>query len=161
MSTCKDCIHYDVCEALEKNGIKKVSPTQCGCYKPTDDVVPKSEYDKTILLLEEEIAELKNSIFPSYWQAVSEDEAIKIGREYGRAEAASEIFAEIYEDCFDQFGYLNYEALAELKKKYTDCDLSPAPEEKYFSPQQVREMSPRELHDNFEAIKKSMELWQI
>ena len=38
-------------------------------------------------------------------------------------------------------------------------DPSPAPEEKYFSPQQVREMSPRELHDNFEAIKKSMDKW--
>ena len=35
-------------------------------------------------------------------------------------EVAREIFAEIYEDCFDQFGYINYEALAELKKKYTE-----------------------------------------
>lgn len=35
-----------------------------------------------------------------------------------KAEIAREIFEEIYEDCFDQFGYINYEALAELKKKY-------------------------------------------
>ena len=35
-------------------------------------------------------------------------------------EVAKEIFAEIYEDCFDQFGYIKYEALAELKKKYTE-----------------------------------------
>ena len=37
-----------------------------------------------------------------------------------RAEVAREIFEEIYEDCFDQFGYIDYEALAELKKKYTE-----------------------------------------
>ena len=32
--TCKECIHYDVCEALEANGISKIYPSQCGCYKP-------------------------------------------------------------------------------------------------------------------------------
>ena len=32
--TCKECIHYDVCDALESNGISKVYPSQCGCYKP-------------------------------------------------------------------------------------------------------------------------------
>lgn len=32
--TCKECIHYDVCDALEANGISKVYPSQCGCYKP-------------------------------------------------------------------------------------------------------------------------------
>ena len=37
-----------------------------------------------------------------------------------KTEVAREIFEEIYEDCFDQFGYINYEALAELKKKYTE-----------------------------------------
>lgn len=36
-----------------------------------------------------------------------------------RAEVAKEIFEEIYEDCFDQFGYIDYDALDELKKKYT------------------------------------------
>lgn len=37
-----------------------------------------------------------------------------------KSEVAMEIFAEIYEDCFDQFGYIDYEKLAELKKKYTE-----------------------------------------
>ena len=37
-----------------------------------------------------------------------------------KSEVAREIFEEIYEDCFDQFGYINYGALAELKKKYTE-----------------------------------------
>lgn len=37
-----------------------------------------------------------------------------------RAEVAREIFEEIYEDCFDQFGYIDYEKFAELKKKYTE-----------------------------------------
>ena len=40
MSTCKDCLHYDVCEALENgNGVKKVHPIQCGCFKPKADYV--------------------------------------------------------------------------------------------------------------------------
>jgi hypothetical protein len=34
MSTCRDCIHYDICEELEKgNGIVKIHPVQCGCFK--------------------------------------------------------------------------------------------------------------------------------
>ena len=40
MSTCKDCLHYDVCQALEEyNDIPKVHPKQCGCFKPKADVV--------------------------------------------------------------------------------------------------------------------------
>ena len=31
--TCKDCIHYDVCEALENNGISKIYPSECSCFK--------------------------------------------------------------------------------------------------------------------------------
>ena len=37
-----------------------------------------------------------------------------------RAEVTREIFEAIYEDCFDPYGYINYEALDELKKKYTE-----------------------------------------
>jgi hypothetical protein len=34
MATCNDCLHFIVCEALEQgNGIKKVHPIQCGCFK--------------------------------------------------------------------------------------------------------------------------------
>ena len=41
MSTCKDCLHYEVCEALENgNGVKKVHPIQCGCFKPKADYAP-------------------------------------------------------------------------------------------------------------------------
>lgn len=31
--TCKDCVHYEVCEALEKNGISRIYPSLCGCFK--------------------------------------------------------------------------------------------------------------------------------
>ena len=37
-----------------------------------------------------------------------------------RSELAREIFGELYEDCFDQFGYIDYGKLAELKNKYTE-----------------------------------------
>ena len=30
--TCKDCIHHDVCEALEMNGLSKIHPKQCGYF---------------------------------------------------------------------------------------------------------------------------------
>ena len=33
-------------------------------------------------------------------------------------DVAREIFADIYEDCFDQFGYIDYRVIAELRKKY-------------------------------------------
>lgn len=40
MATCKDCLHYEVCEALENgNGIKKVHPIQCGCFKEETNFV--------------------------------------------------------------------------------------------------------------------------
>lgn len=40
MAECKECLHFDVCEALENgNGIKKVHPIQCGCFKDKADVV--------------------------------------------------------------------------------------------------------------------------
>lgn len=38
METCKECLHYDLCNALEMNGISRVSPSQCGFYKPAADV---------------------------------------------------------------------------------------------------------------------------
>ena len=39
-----------------------------------------------------------------------------------KADAAMEIFEAIQEDCFDQFGYFDYDAFAELKKKYIPQD---------------------------------------
>ena len=37
-----------------------------------------------------------------------------------RSEVAREIFEEIYDACFDQYGYIDYAALAKLRDKYTD-----------------------------------------
>ena len=40
MSTCKDCIHYEICEIMsDQYGISKVPSCQCGFYKNTADVV--------------------------------------------------------------------------------------------------------------------------
>jgi hypothetical protein len=36
-----------------------------------------------------------------------------------KSEIADEIFTDIQEDCFDQFGYFDYDAFAQIKKKYT------------------------------------------
>ena len=114
MKTCKDCLHVDVCEKLRP--LEYCLDKGCSHFKPTADVVPKSEVEA----LEREIARLKKSTLPSYCQAVSEEEAIKIGKQYGRAEVAREIFEEI-EKRSSMWGgerHINYKVFAELKKKY-------------------------------------------
>ena len=73
---------------------------------PTADVVSKSEVDR---LEQAYNARLAKDI-------ETNADFIK----HAKAEVARGIFEEIYEDCFDQFGYINYESLAELKKKYTE-----------------------------------------
>lgn len=40
----------------------------------------------------------------------------------------------------------------ELEKAKTD-------KEKYFSPQDVRKMTPKEVHENYTAIRRSMDKW--
>ena len=38
--TCKDCIHYDICEIMhDQYGISKVSPSLCGYYKNATVVI--------------------------------------------------------------------------------------------------------------------------
>ena len=38
--TCRDCIHYDVCQALEDGGqVDKISPSLCGCYKDKSKII--------------------------------------------------------------------------------------------------------------------------
>lgn len=73
---------------------------------PTADVVPKSEVER-----------LENT----YSRAVRKaDKKAIVAIQNAKQEVAREIFEAINEDCFDQFGYFEYEAYAELKKKYTE-----------------------------------------
>lgn len=39
MPRCEECLHFDVCDALEANDIAKVPPLHCGCFKNAADVV--------------------------------------------------------------------------------------------------------------------------
>ena len=59
MARCEDCLHFEVCQALEQgNGIMRVHPLYCGFYKPTADVVPRAELAREILEeMEKELAE--------------------------------------------------------------------------------------------------------
>ena len=102
---------------------------------PAADVVPKSECmmcgemtGKVIVQLQEQIAELNKRQFPSYCQAFSEEEAINTGRQYGKAEAARDIFADLDKLMLDGFIGHKYPAkvihpdnYAELKKKYKEA----------------------------------------
>lgn len=73
--------------------------------KPTADVVPKSEVER----LKHQLEIIADE--GEYWQGKFL---------VARSTVAREIFEEICEDCFDQFGFMDYESLAELKKKYTE-----------------------------------------
>lgn len=92
---------------------------------PTADVVPKSE----VARLEIELEKARRKYLPSGLQACSEEEAIKIGREYGKADVASEIFAEIEQlvgfcPIENQCAIVSLVEIAELKKKYTEGERS-------------------------------------
>ena len=96
----------------------------CDCYlafselirkhidNTTADVVPKSEVEELNMECE--------SLGKTVNEASELIHKLKGKVEEAKAEVAREIFEEIYEDCFDQFGYIDYEKLAELKKKYTE-----------------------------------------
>ena len=96
---------------------------------PTADVAPKSEVERLRSEnadLQEQIAEITKRQLPSYYRACSEEEAINIGREYGKTEVARDIFSEIdalfwryMNDNDYSTGELEYD-IAELKKKYTE-----------------------------------------
>jgi chaperonin cofactor prefoldin len=129
---------YKVAKGKARNAYSDVLDTIC--EMPRADVVPKSEVER----LQEQVSDLQEELYceietnknlGAEYIALRKEknalnieiEALKIANEKmhsaieeTKAEVAREIFEEIYEDCFDQFGYINYEALAELKKKYTE-----------------------------------------
>lgn len=108
------------------------------------DVVPKSEvemlqelytdsqkkWEKAYEELEIETERLKKSMLLSYYSACTEEEAIKIGKEYGRAEVAREVISDVIEILNDAYRKCDNKeiktilvivnAITELKKKYTE-----------------------------------------
>lgn len=48
--------------------------------------------------------------------------------------------------------------LDEITKKYIDVEVN-SNEEKYFSPEDVRNMTPQEVREKYTAIRRSMERW--
>lgn len=76
--------------------------------QPALDVVPREEVDR--------LRHILNSYAIQYGTVKDQKEVI----DRIKQDTAREIFEVIYEDCFDQFGYIDYEKLAEFKKKYTE-----------------------------------------
>lgn len=88
------------------------------------------------------------------------------------AEERTEIFTEIYDRLLQSFPAQSFidapctthdrlfNMVAELKKKYTEGEPIPASEEKQFSPEDVRNMTPQEVREKYTAIRKSMERWK-
>ena len=130
MSTCKDCIHFKICNDYEYLSGRETK-VACPDYKSTEDVVPRSEVEKLykVIFMKEDltqkIAQERNQYF---------DETVILKEELDRAkqEVAKRIFEEIeslvakYIDISIQTksitSELNFEDmetdLAELKKKY-------------------------------------------
>lgn len=105
MVSCKNCIHYEVCDYRDPARYATIQDLKKDCRHciPTADVVPKSE-----------VEELKK-IYKKYNKAIRHE----------RVEVAREIFEEIEE--FDRRPIPESKAvyvikeseIAELKKKYT------------------------------------------
>ena len=116
MARCKDCLHIDVCEKLRP--LEYCLDKGCSHFKPTADVVPKSEVEQ---------------LNHKYELAVAEREANVKGFTEELAKAKSKIAREI----FEEIDYLmldgaiankypakviNPDKYAELKKKYTESE---------------------------------------
>ena len=93
---------------------------------PSVDVASKSEVEELLTRLNTAYEKIDMAEY-DVERLEQENEALKDTNEHlavllaeAKSDVASEIFEEIYEDCFDQFGYIDYAALAELKKKYTE-----------------------------------------
>jgi hypothetical protein len=99
---------------------------------PTAEVVPKSEVD-----------DLKRYII------LNEDIAIKCKQENGEENE------EYWKGKISAFRQIRAYIDAELKKKYTAQTA-----EKYFTPDEVRRMSQKEVRDNYQAIMDSMKKWK-
>lgn len=79
----------------------------------SDDLIPKSNVERLQVEVERLKAEIAQYQLDLHYSLCREDETA--------GKTARQIFAEIYEDCFDQFGYIDYDALAKLNKKYTEA----------------------------------------
>ena len=138
METCKDCIHEKLCvikafpDAFENT---EWSKKPCDHFKPTADVVPKSEVDKLIGKFECFLCHAtggrlsKHTYDLGTMESVATDcinETYNDGYGEGYKECASEIFEEIWEmfipekSATDCAYYFDMYELAELKKKYTE-----------------------------------------
>lgn len=111
---------HNLCE-WDTIGVKALIDRQ-----PTADIVPKSEVEELLTRLNNAYEKI-DMAEDDVERLEQENEALKDTNEHlavllaeAKSEVAREIFAEIYEDCFDQFGYIDYAAFAELKKKYTE-----------------------------------------
>lgn len=114
MKQCRtDCIHAEACRRYADNSTYWQNG-DCPIYKPTADVVPKSEVEEIVRQWKEEANCWQNN----YITEIRANEQIK-------AEIAREIFEEIdsnfyYDDVGDYvIDHMDYQ---ELKKKYTESE---------------------------------------
>ena len=124
MAQCKDCIHFGIC----KKGFPFADGKGGGWCEDfyTADVAPKSEVERLIGKFECFLCHVtggrlsKHTYDLGTMESVATDcinETYNEGYGEGYKECARELFDEIYEGCFDQFGYIDYEKLAEERLK--------------------------------------------
>lgn len=124
MARCEDCIHNKICdERAVTSGIPFVNSETCEHFKPTADVVPKSEEGAecptcygtgrigTTNWLTKNIS--KKQLAEEKAKAIAEHE------QYIKTEYAREIFEEIEKLFFKNGVFVHIHSYNELKKKYT------------------------------------------
>ena len=142
----EDCIdNAPTADVAPKSEVNRLEYTLLGVMRSVDKWLVGAELEqnevnraitmreKTLQIVEglrSEVKSLEKALsnsLPSYCQVRSEEEAIKTGKEYGKREAAREIFAEIEKLMLDgaiggkyPAKVINPDKYAELKKKYVE-----------------------------------------
>jgi uncharacterized protein YukE len=142
MATCKDCLHYEPCYEYGNILDPIHGGVKCDSFKPTADVVPKSEVEELKAIIadhkanEERLEELYSNAKAEVeketknWQELYADtvskwekayEELEIKLENAKAEVAREIFEEIKRiGGVNNGAFLYNTEIAELKKKYKE-----------------------------------------
>lgn len=134
-SICRKCFHSYVCEKFNEN--KDDNNEKCHFfndhYVPTADVVPRAMTAEIFEEIEKVIGEqYENYVFDNLDIEGAEQDAIIA-------------FVDVMKRHF-----------AELKKKYTEGENK---QKDFFSPEEVRAMSRKEVRENYTAIMNSMKKW--
>lgn len=113
MARCEECLHYEVCMYVNAKAVECVRVENCKLFKPTADVVPKSEVENIFAEIDSKILaeiDINNGVLVEF---------------EGADEISYRIKGEVAALCKIR------DFITELKKKYTDK--KECPDCRYFA----------------------------